>query len=56
MTAKTKLKSKTASTEIKCAACGGTGFPKVSQPVKPGRRIYPPPCKRCLGKGRVVSA
>jgi DnaJ-class molecular chaperone len=41
-------------TEIKCEACDGTGFPKVKQPTKPGKRIYPAPCKRCGGKGRVL--
>jgi hypothetical protein len=23
------------------------------RPVQPGRRIYPPPCKECDGKGRI---
>ena len=41
--------------EEKCPACGGTGFPAVQQP-KPGRRIYPPPCKTCGGKGRLMEA
>ncbi len=40
-------------TEIKCEACGGTGFPQVRQPAKPGTRIYPAPCKTCGGKGRM---
>jgi DnaJ-class molecular chaperone len=39
--------------EIKCPACDGTGFAKVQQPTQPGRKIYPPPCKECLGKGRM---
>lgn len=42
--------------EIKCSACGGTGFPKVKQPVQPGRRIFPAPCSWCLGKGRLTVA
>jgi DnaJ-class molecular chaperone len=46
---------KVVSTEIKCSACDGTGFPTVSQPKQPGRRIYPPPCKQCFGKGRINS-
>jgi hypothetical protein len=37
-------------TEVKCEACDGTGFPKVRQPAKPGKRIYPAPCKRCAAK------
>jgi hypothetical protein len=41
--------------EEKCPACNGTGFPAVKQPV-PGRRIYPPPCKTCGGKGRMTEA
>ena len=56
MIAMKNLKSEDASTELKCSACDGTGFPKVAQPAQPGRKIYPPPCKWCLGKGRVRSA
>jgi DnaJ-class molecular chaperone len=50
------LKSNEASNEVKCSACGGTGFPMVAQPAQAGRRIYPPPCKLCSGKGRIRSA
>jgi DnaJ-class molecular chaperone len=50
------LKSNEASTEVKCSACGGTGVPAVAQPAQAGRRIYPPPCKQCSGKGRIKSA
>ena len=39
--------------EMKCDACDGTGFPKVKQPSEPGRRIYPAPCRKCGGKGRI---
>jgi DnaJ-class molecular chaperone len=39
--------------EIKCAACNGTGYPDVKQPGQPGRKIYPAPCKECAGKGRL---
>jgi DnaJ-class molecular chaperone len=56
MIAMKKLKPDAASTELKCSACDGTGFPKVAQPAQPGRKIYPLPCKWCLGKGRVRSA
>jgi DnaJ-class molecular chaperone len=56
MTAVKKLKSKDASTEVKCSACDGTGFQAVAQPAQPGRKIYPARCKRCLGKGRIKSA
>jgi hypothetical protein len=38
--------------EQRCLACDGTGFPTVKQPAQPGRRVYPPPCKACDGKGR----
>jgi DnaJ-class molecular chaperone len=41
------------STEQRCPACDGTGFASVAQPTQPGRRIYPPPCKECGGKGRI---
>jgi DnaJ-class molecular chaperone len=47
-------KPKTGSAEVKCPACDGTGFPAVAQPAKPGRKIFPPACKQCLGKGRVT--
>ena len=39
--------------EHKCSACNGTGFPAVTKPTRPGRRIYPAPCKQCGGKGRM---
>jgi DnaJ-class molecular chaperone len=42
--------------EHKCAACNGTGFPAVIRPVQPGRRIYPAPCRKCSGKGRIKAA
>ena len=42
--------------ETKCEACDGTGFPKVKQPAEPGRRIFPAPCKKCGGKGRITKA
>ena len=48
-------KSKEVGTEIECPECDGTGFPKVSQSVQPGRKIYPAPCKQCFGKGRIAS-
>jgi DnaJ-class molecular chaperone len=38
--------------EHKCSACGGTGFPVVTKPTQPGRRIFPGPYKHCGGKGR----
>jgi DnaJ-class molecular chaperone len=41
--------------EIKCPACDGTGFPNVKQPVEPGRRVFPAPCRECPGKGRTGS-
>ena len=44
----------TKATETKCPACNGTGYPAVMQPVQPGRKIYPAPCKKCGGKGRIT--
>jgi DnaJ-class molecular chaperone len=38
--------------EVRCGACNGKGYPPVQQP-EPGRKIYPAPCKKCGGKGRV---
>ena len=43
-------------TERKCPECNGTGFVVVVQPVQPTRRVYPPPCKKCGGKGRIKEA
>jgi len=44
---------KVAPGEELCPACGGTGLAKVKQAIKPGRRVYPPKCGKCGGKGRV---
>jgi DnaJ-class molecular chaperone len=46
-------KPRKASAEIICPACDGTGFEKVKQPTQLGRKIYPPKCAECLGKGRI---
>ena len=37
-----------------CSACKGTGFPDVTQPAQPGRKIYPVKCETCSGKGRIT--
>jgi DnaJ-class molecular chaperone len=42
--------------EMKCDTCNGTGFQVVMQPVQPGKKIYPPPCKKCGGKGGIKKA
>jgi DnaJ-class molecular chaperone len=39
--------------EIKCAACNGTGFRAVKRVARPGRKIYPPTCTKCKGMGRI---
>jgi DnaJ-class molecular chaperone len=44
---------KNAGTEMDCPACGGTGFPPVAEPARPGHRIFPAPCEKCHGKGRI---
>jgi hypothetical protein len=41
--------------EIKCDACSGTSF-QVMHPVQPGKKIYPPPCKKYGGKGGIKKA
>ena len=41
--------------DVKYQACNGTGFPPVNKPALPGRRIYPPPCQVCGGKGRIMN-
>jgi DnaJ-class molecular chaperone len=43
-------------TERKCPACNGTGFPPVKQPAEPSRKIYPPRCERCDGKGWITES
>jgi DnaJ-class molecular chaperone len=40
--------------EQHCPACDGRGIPAAKQPARPGRRIYPAPCKKCGGKGRIA--
>jgi hypothetical protein len=40
--------------EVKCDACDGNGYPPVRQPA-PRRKTYPAPCKKCGGKGRVIT-
>lgn len=51
-----RVQMKTKLIEYECPECNGTGFPKVPQPVQPGRKIYPAPCKNCGGKGRITEA
>jgi DnaJ-class molecular chaperone len=46
-------KPREALTEVICPACNGTGFRKIRQPANPGRKVYPPRCPECLGKGRI---
>jgi DnaJ-class molecular chaperone len=41
--------------EHNCPECIGTGFAVVDQPARPGIRIYPALCKKCLGKGRIAT-
>jgi DnaJ-class molecular chaperone len=43
-----------ATTEMACDACSGKGYPPVKE-VALGRRIYPAPCKKCGGKGRIAA-
>ena len=40
--------------EHTCSKCNGTGFPVVTQPATPGRKIYPVKCKSCDGKGKIT--
>jgi DnaJ-class molecular chaperone len=52
-----QMKSRVANfTEQICPACDSTGVLAAVQPVLPGRRIYPPPCETCGGKGRIPKA
>ena len=43
---------KSATVEVRCEACGGTGFPAVGQP-ETGRRIYSASYRKCGGKRRI---
>jgi DnaJ-class molecular chaperone len=47
-------KNKAAVAEDDCPECNGSGFQAVVQPIQPGRKLYPPRCKKCLGKGRLA--
>ena len=47
--------STTLKKEHTCEGCNGTGFPVVKQPTQPGRKIYPPRCEACNGKGRITA-
>jgi DnaJ-class molecular chaperone len=38
-----------------CPACNGTGFLLVLRQPAPGKRIYPPRCAKCEGKGKIRS-
>jgi DnaJ-class molecular chaperone len=42
--------------EHTCAACDGTGFPKVKQPTLATLKIHPVKCEACAGKGRITDA
>jgi DnaJ-class molecular chaperone len=42
--------------EQRCPACDGMGVLAAIQPVQPGRRMYPPPCEECGGRGRIPKA
>jgi DnaJ-class molecular chaperone len=42
--------------EHMCEACMGTGYPVVTQPIQPGRKIYPVKCGACEGKGKIANA
>ena len=39
-----------------CPACNGTGVEPVIEQPPPGRRIFPPRCRQCNGKGRFTEA
>ncbi len=43
-------------TEVRCDMCKGTGLKAVAQPTTPGRRIFPPKCSKCAGKGQLRHA
>jgi len=43
-------KPKDVVTEIRCPACEGTGFSKVTQPVQPGRKSISRPASNVLEK------
>jgi DnaJ-class molecular chaperone len=48
------MSKRLAAGEEVCSACGGTGLAKVRQQAKPGKRVYPPKCAKCGGRGRIV--
>jgi DnaJ-class molecular chaperone len=48
------MSKRLAAAEELCSACGGTGLVKVKQQAKPGKRVYPPKCGKCGGRGRIA--
>ncbi len=54
MRAKTGRKERSQSTGHNCPDCKGTGFEIMKQPTRPGIRIYPARCMKCLGKERLA--
>jgi DnaJ-class molecular chaperone len=48
------MSKRLAAGEELCSGCGGSGVAKVRQQPKPGRRVYPPKCAKCDGRGRIV--
>jgi len=50
------IKPRTKPSESKCPACNGTGYPVLTKPMQPGHKIYPAPCRKCGGKGRIKEA
>ena len=51
-----ELRKNSKEVEIRCDACDGRGIPSAVQPLQPGRRVYPAPCRKCAGKGRLKVA
>ena len=41
--------------ERDCPECKGTGSTIANHPTRPGVRIYPARCEKCLGKGRIAA-
>jgi DnaJ-class molecular chaperone len=41
--------------EHHCPECKGTGSVVANHPTRPGVRIYPARCEKCLGKGSVAA-
>jgi hypothetical protein len=49
-----KIQRKRSKSEVVCDECNGRGTPPRIKDSAKGRKLYPAPCTKCQGKGRLV--